>query len=237
MENFSEKRTVLVVEDNEMNREILSELLMDEYDVIQAENGLVGLEELEKNGGNLSAVLLDVYMPECNGFEFLERKRQDGRYDSVPVIVMTGSGSVDDEIRCLELGATDFVTKPYNIEVVKNRMKSVIRLRESAAMLNRLEQDALTGLYSKEFFSHNAGVVLQSNPDAAYDIICSDVNNFRTMNERYGRDRCDRFLRSLAETLLQIIPGVIIGGRIGADVFAFLAEHREDWTTAKRAKR
>lgn len=230
MENFSEKRTVLVVEDNEMNREILCELLMDEYDVLEAENGFAGLDQLAKHGGELSAVLLDVYMPECNGFEFLERKRQDGRYDSVPVIVMTGSGSVDDEIRCLELGATDFVTKPYNIEVVKNRMKSVIRLRESAAMLNRLEQDAMTGLYSKEFFAHNAGIVLQSNPDAAYDIVCSDVNNFRTMNERYGRERCDHFLRSLAETLLKRLPGVIIGGRVGGDVFAFLTEHRDDWT-------
>ena len=230
MDSFSEKRTVLVVEDNEMNREILCELLMDEYVVLQAENGLAGLEQLGEHGKELSAILLDVYMPECDGFEFLERKKQDSRFDSVPVIVMTGSESVDDEIRCLELGATDFVTKPYNIEIVKNRMKSVIRLRESASMLNRLERDELTGLYSKEFFTHNAGIILQSNPEAKYDIICSDVNDFRTLNERYGRNQCDVFLRFLANAIPRVLPGMVIGGRMGADVFAFLTEHREDWT-------
>ena len=227
LDNFSEKRTVLVVEDNEMNREILCDLLLDDYEVLQAENGLDGLQQLEEHNGDISVVLLDVYMPVCDGYEFLERKRADGRYDSVPVIVMTASGSVDDEIRCLELGATDFVTKPYNIEVVKNRIMSVIRLRESAAMLNRLELDELTRLYSKEFFFHNAGIVLQSNPGVKYDLVCSDVDNFRTMNERYGRDNCDMFLRYLAERVKKTLPGVVVGGRVGADVFAFLTEHQE----------
>ncbi len=230
MDSFSEMRTVLVVEDNEMNREILCDLLMDEFEVLQAENGLVGLQRLEEANGKVSAVLLDVYMPVCDGFEFLERRQKDGRFDSVPVIMMTASDSVDDEIHCLEMGATDFVTKPYNIEVVKNRIKSVIRLRESAAMLNRLERDSLTGLYSKEFFFHNVELLLQGNGDKHYDIVCSDVDNFRTLNEHYGRDQCDNFLRYLAEKVPGIIPGVVFGGRIGPDVFAFLAEHQEgDW--------
>ena len=231
MEGFTERRTVLVVEDNDMNREILSDLLEDDFDVIQAENGLVGLLKLEESGSDISMVLLDVYMPLCDGFTFLERKRESGRFDSVPVIVMTASDSVDDEIRCLKLGATDFITKPYNIEVMKNRMMSLIRLQESSTMLNRLELDDLTRLYSKEFFFHNAGIVLQTDPDAHYDIVCCDVENFRTMNDRYGRDQCDRFLHDLAAWLPQVLPGMILGGRLGADVFAFLTEHQEgDWT-------
>ncbi len=231
MEGFTERHTVLVVEDNDMNREILCDLLEDDFNVLQAENGVVGLLTLEEHGGDIAMVLLDVYMPVCDGFTFLERKQESGRFDSVPVIVMTASDSVDDEIRCLKLGATDFITKPYNIEVMKNRMKSLIRLQESAAMLNRLELDDLTRLYSKEFFFHNASIVLQSNPDGRYDIVCCDVENFRTMNERYGREQCDNFLHDLAAWLPQILPGMIVGGRIGADVFAFLTEHQEqDWT-------
>ena len=231
MEGFTERHTVLVVEDNDMNREILCDLLEDDFDVLQAENGVVGLLTLEERGNDIAMVLLDVYMPVCDGFTFLERKQESGRFDSVPVIVMTASDSVDDEIRCLKLGATDFITKPYNIEVMKNRMKSLIRLQESATMLNRLELDELTRLYSKEFFFHNASIVLQSNPDGRYDIVCCDVENFRTMNERYGRDQCDNFLHDLAAWLPQILPGMIVGGRIGADVFAFLTEHQEqDWT-------
>lgn len=233
MDAIPEKRTVLVVEDNEMNREILSELLSDDYEVLQAEDGIVGLEVLEANGRKISAILLDVYMPRCDGFGFLERKQQSGLFDSVPVIVMTASDSAEDEIRCLGLGATDFVVKPYNIEVLKNRLMSVIRLRESSSMIDRLELDETTRLYSKEFFVHNAERLLKADPEGKYDLLCSDVENFRAMNERYGRDNCDRFLHDLAEELLGIVPGSAIGGRIGADVFAFLMEHQDDdsWTS------
>ena len=225
------KRTVLVVEDNDMNREILCELLADDYEVLEAENGNVGLDQLSAHSGEIALVMLDVYMPECDGFEFLERKRQDPRFDTIPVIMMTASNTVDDEIRCLELGASDFITKPYNVEVMKNRMKSMIRLRESSTMLGRLESDGLTGLYSKEFFYHSVEEVLRANPDERYDIVCSDVENFRALNDRYGTEQCDSFLRAIADDLTERIPGLLFGGRIGADVFAFLLRHREDsWT-------
>ena len=92
------KRTILVVEDNELNREMLCAFLSDDFDIIQAENGLVGLEQLEQNYEDLSLVLLDVYMPECDGFEFLRRKGADERFAAVPVIVATASDAAEDEI-------------------------------------------------------------------------------------------------------------------------------------------
>ena len=73
----SGKRTVLVVEDNELNREMLSALLEEDFNVLQAENGLVGLEQLSKHYNDLSLVLLDLFMPECDGFEFLKQKSAD----------------------------------------------------------------------------------------------------------------------------------------------------------------
>lgn len=223
-----QKRTILVVEDNDMNREILCDLLADDYNVLEAENGLVGLEQLDRHSGEIALIMLDVYMPECDGFEFLSRKGKDPRFDTVPVIMMTASNTVDDEIHCLELGASDFITKPYNVEVMKNRIKSFIRLRESSAMLGRLETDALTGLYSKEFFYHELEELLRARPDAKFDLVCSDVENFRVMNDRYGTDHCDRFLRALSDDFRKNLPGLVFGGRIGADVFAFLVEHRSD---------
>ncbi|MBQ9412660.1 MAG: EAL domain-containing protein [Oscillospiraceae bacterium] len=226
IETTERKRTVLVVEDNEMNREILTELLLDDYEVLEAENGQVGLDQLYARYEDISLVMLDCYMPVCDGFEFLERKREDSRFDTIPVIMMTASSEVDDEIRCLELGASDFVTKPYNAEVLKNRMMSVIRLRESSAVLGYLESDLLTGLYSKEYFYIKLQQLLQAS-GASYDILCSDVENFRGMNERWGTARCDEFLRDLADRMRKNIPGIVLGGRIGADVFAFLTEHRE----------
>ena len=222
------KHTVLIVEDNETNREILCALLEDDYEVLQAENGLIGLAQLGQHSDDISLVMLDVYMPECDGYTFLERKREDPRFDSIPVIMMTGSNTVDDEIRCLELGATDFITKPYNVEVMKNRMKSVIRLRESSSMLGRLETDSLTGLYSSEFFYHTVEEVLAANPNEQYDVVCSDIEHFRILNDRYGTAQCNSFLRTVANDLNERIPGLIFGGRIGPDVFAFLLHHREE---------
>jgi diguanylate cyclase (GGDEF)-like protein len=172
-------------------------------------------------------VLLDAYMPVCDGFEFLRRRREDELLERVPVIVTTASNTKEDEIRALELGANDFVTKPYNYEVVKNRINNVIRLRETASMLNQLERDDTTLLFSKEFFFRYAHSTMVGNPDQRYDIICSDIENFKTLNDRYGRERCDQLLRQLAQVLSAAIPGMILGGRIGGDVFAFLVRHRQ----------
>ncbi len=219
------KRSILIVEDNEMNREMLCAVLEENYRILQAENGLVGLDLLEQNYQDLSLVLLDVFMPECDGFEFLRRKKQNADLDTVPVIVMTASNSTEDEIRCLELGANDFVTKPYNFDIILNRANNIIQLRESASMLNHLMWDNGTGLYSKEFFYRYAAEEMAQNPDTDYDMICSDVERFKTMNDRYGQKKCDEFLRHLADRLSEVLPEAVYGGRIGGDIFGFLLKH------------
>ena len=93
-------------------------------------------------------------MPVCDGFEFLERIQGDVLLSSVPVIVTTGSNRLEDEERSLELGAVDFVTKPYNAKIVRERINGVIKLRESAAILSVVEFDDLTqGFIPNRHFS------------------------------------------------------------------------------------
>lgn len=225
------KQTLLIVEDNDMNREILTDLLSDDYNVLQANNGLVGLQVMEEHYQELSLILLDIFMPECDGFGFLAKKKEKSLFDSIPVIVMTSSNTVEDEIRCLELGASDFLAKPYNTEVMKNRIRSTIRLREASSMLNRLEKDSLTGLYTKEYFFHLAENALHKNSSLKFDLLCCDVENFRRLNDRFGKDKCDEFLRIIARRLTETVPSLVIPGRMGSDIFAFLFEHQEDnWT-------
>lgn len=110
------KRELLVVEDNELNREILAEILMPDYVVHQAENGKEGLDLLRQRAAKISLVLLDIQMPVMNGYEFLDAVRQEVRFANIPIIVMTSSGEAKEEIRCLESGASDFVSKPYDPE-------------------------------------------------------------------------------------------------------------------------
>ena len=104
-------------------------MLCDQYDVLCAEDGAVGLKLLEEHYAELSVVLLDMFMPVCDGFQFLKEAKQNPILALVPIIVMTGSERQEDEARCLELGASDFVPKPYNQRVVKARINSVIKLK------------------------------------------------------------------------------------------------------------
>ncbi len=85
-------------------------------------------------------------MPVLNGFEFLEFRRNDERFGPIPVIVTTSSEETDDEQTCLELGANDFVRKPYDTNIILNRVANTIRLRESASIVNQLRWDSITGL-------------------------------------------------------------------------------------------
>ena len=225
-ERTGAKRKILVVEDNAINREMLRVMLEGDFEVLQAENGLVGLQLLEAEYQSLSLVLLDVYMPECDGFEFLRRKKLDDRYDTVPVIVATASGLMEDEIRCLELGANDFIVKPYNFQIMSNRINNMIKLRESAALVNQLTWDKVTGLYSKEFFHRAVEDALTAHPAAEYDLVCSDIENFKSLNDRYGEKNCDTLLHDLAERSARVLPGYVAGGRIGGGTFAFLVKHR-----------
>ena len=177
---------------------------------------------MEENSDDVAVVLTDLDMPQVNGYELIAKIRSENRFNSVPVIVTTETSEIHVEVKCLKLGASDFVSKPYNPEVVRHRVRSLIKLRESMAMLNTLEKDALTGLYSKEFFYQRVTDILAKNPDADYDIICTDIENFKVINEKYGTEVGDKVLAYLASEFSSSIPGYEIGGRISGDRFAVL---------------
>ena len=103
------KKTVLVVEDQEMNREILKALLEDRYTVIGAENGLEALEILKTDSERISAILLDIVMPVMDGYGFLEEFKKEPEYNKIPVIVTTDKDADETEEKALALGANDFV--------------------------------------------------------------------------------------------------------------------------------
>ena len=143
---------ILIVEDNELNREILSSILSDHYRILEAENGLEALQILRQSRDDIALILLDVMMPVMDGYAFLDCAKADPDLSMIPVIVMTQSDSEADEVTALAHGATDFVPKPYRPQVILHRVASIIKLRETAAMVNLFEYDRLTGMYSKVFF-------------------------------------------------------------------------------------
>ena len=193
------RKHILVVEDNELNRAMLCEILTEQYSVLEAGNGQEALNILSQSGDSVSLILLDVMMPVMDGYAFLDQLRGEPELSLIPVIVMTQGSSEEDEVAALAHGATDFVPKPYRPQVILHRVASLIKLRETAAMVNMFQYDRLTGLYSKEFFYQKARERLDADLNNTYTILCTNIENFKLYNDSFGREAGDRLLKKVAD--------------------------------------
>lgn len=116
--------TILIVDDMIVNRLILKGIIENDYNVLESESGVRALELLEQ-GEKIDIILLDLIMPEMSGIEFLHIIKQDERYRNIPVIVNTQAGERENEVKALEVGADDFLVKPYHPEIVKRRIANI----------------------------------------------------------------------------------------------------------------
>lgn len=224
------KRRILVVEDNTLNRSLLCEILKPDYDVVEAENGREALERLAQYAGHFSLILLDIVMPVMDGYAFLAAVKDDPKFDSIPVIVTTQNDGESEEVAALSCGAADFVAKPYKPQIILHRVANIIHLRETAALINEIQFDPLTGLYSKAFFCRQVQECLLQNPDKEYDIICSDIVNFKLVNDVYGTPAGDRLLQAVSQSYTENTYGKGICGHLHADQFACMIEHHWEYT-------
>lgn len=225
---MTQKKQILIVEDNEFNRAMLSEILSHEYQVLEAENGQVALDILQQHKNSISLILLDVVMPVMDGYTFLEKVKVDDELALIPVIVMTQGDSEEDEVTALSHGATDFVPKPYRPRVILHRMANLIRLRETAALVNQFQYDRLTGLYSKEFFYRKVRERLNENPEKEYVIVSSNIENFKLYNDTFGTKAGDQLLCESALALRRMVGEKGICGRYSADRFLCLQEREQE---------
>ena len=227
------QKQILVVEDNMINRDMLREILSEEYLVLEAENGLEAMKILERCRDDIALILLDMVMPVMDGYTFLDRIKADPELALVPVIVMTQSDSRDDEIAALAHGATDFVPKPYRPQVILHRVANIIKLRENAAMVNLLQYDRLTGLYTKEFFYRKVRERLDEHPGEDYIIVCSNIENFKLYNDAFGMEAGNRLLQEIAARIPLYAGEDAICGRYVADRFICL-QKRAYWLEARQ---
>ena len=139
----SEKPSILIVDDSEMNRVILNEMLKDEYRVLEADNGRAALDMVDRYGDELSLVLLDIIMPGMNGFEVLGELSRRTVADSLPIIMISSEDSDDVVLRAYELGASDYINRPFDARVVRRRVSNTIRLYA--------KQRRLTSLLSQQY--------------------------------------------------------------------------------------
>ena len=222
------KKRILIVEDNDLNRAMLYEILSNEYQVLEAENGQEALDILKQQKEEIALILLDVMMPVMDGYTFLDRIKEETDLALIPVIVMTQSDSEADEVTALAHGATDFVPKPYRPKVILHRVANIIKLRETAAIVNLLQYDRLTGLYSKEFFYQKVRERLEKEPETEFTIVCSNIENFKLYNDNYGIPAGDILLQRIAGMLQEKGGPDSICGRFGADRFLCMRERYKE---------
>ena len=232
MEQTKEKPVMLIVDDVEINRVVLTQFFQDEYLIIEAQNGREALDVIEKQP--VSVVLMDLVMPVMDGFELLGVLKRDTRYAELPVIVMTAHSDGDSGARAMEMGAADFITKPYNPIIVRCRVKNVMarlenewRKIEQAAKdrqiieLHRyIEKDSLTGLYNRETFYQRASALIQRDPDRQYSIIYLDISCFKVINDLFHVETGNLILKTAAYYFMAVIDEAYGAcGRIEADHF------------------
>lgn len=126
MDNQTEKRKILIVDDMELNRALLCEMFQTKYTIYEAENGAHALEILERESDNIAVVLLDLIMPVLDGFGVLEEMERMSLTGRVPVIMITAENSEGVMQRGYEMGAADIVTKPFNPNIVIQRVHNII---------------------------------------------------------------------------------------------------------------
>lgn len=224
------KRNILVADDEMINRELLNNILCDEYDVLMAEDGEMAYDVIKKNRNTLSLILLDLMMPKLNGLDLLSRLKEDPDLKGIPVIVLTSDQA--SEVESLVRGAADFIPKPYpQPDVIRARISRSIELAEDRQIISATERDELTGLYSYEYFSRYAEQFDKYHPNSEMDALCLDVNHFHIVNERFGMAKGDEILRKIAGCLLTVFSSsdsVIC--RKNADTFLVYCTHRDDYT-------
>ncbi len=141
------KQKILIVDDSEMNREILQDMLSDEYDLAEAKNGAEAIDFLTNTKDKIDLILLDIVMPEMDGFSFLEKMNENGWIADIPVIIISADNGTPSVVRAYDLGVSDFIGRPFDTAIVHKRVRNTIMLyAKQKKLMNMITQQ----IYEKE---------------------------------------------------------------------------------------
>ncbi len=237
MEN-SRKR-VLIADDAELNREILKNILHDQFDVVEAKNGAEALKIMSNKESGISILLLDILMPETDGFGVLEIMKKRGYLDYIPVIIISSESTANSVDKAYELGATEFITKPFNPAVVRHRVMNNIRLFNRQQALMQIVTDKVyeRNRYADMMINILSTVMEVKNGESGLHILHINTitrilaETLLTMTDKYTYTKEDIQLISNASSLHDIgkmaIPDEIINkpGKLTAEEFAVMKTH------------
>ncbi|MBM4055545.1 MAG: diguanylate cyclase [Planctomycetes bacterium] len=197
------RQKILIVDDVPLNIKILGQALRCDYEIVIASSGKEALNiAASENAPDI--ILLDIIMPKMDGYEICKKLKEDLRTQHIPIIFISSKAEVEEETKGLELGAVDYITKPFCIPIVKARVKTHLNLKKKSDMLEKLACiDGLTNIENRRRFDefirqewHRA-----RRAKIPLSLIFSDVDFFKSFNDNYGHTAGDECLLRVAQTL------------------------------------
>lgn len=220
--SLKEESRILIVDDAKDTQLLLEfDLSAAGYQVRCCDSGQAAIDELEDLDVDL--ILLDMYMPGLSGLETLKQLKAQEKTSMIPVIMLSASTDEDEVVAALELGAGDYVSKPYVAKVLLARMRTAIRLKEKTDQLEHLAKtDFLTGINNRGSFYEltNNAISLANRVGHPIVIAMLDIDLFKQVNDNYGHDAGDQVLRSFSQAMKEVFRDYDIIGRVGGEEFA-----------------
>lgn len=216
-----DKAKILIVDDEPFNINLLNAVLKADYKIMVATSGAQALKGAA--AGKPDLILLDIMMPEMDGYEVIRRLKADDATQNIPVIFITAMGNAEDETRGFELGAVDYITKPFNRSVVKARVRTHMHVKRKNDLLERLVSiDGLTEIPNRRAFDEiREREWRRSMRVGQYiSIAMIDVDMFKQYNDNFGHGAGDECLMRIAREISRCVrrPGDFVA-RYGGEEF------------------
>jgi len=230
---------LLVVDDQPVNVQLLYRVFAADHQVFAATEGNKALEIARQQQPDL--ILLDVVMPELDGFEVCRRLKSDELTRDIPVIFLTANADPDSEAHGLDVGAVDFIGKPFNTKVVRARVKTHVTLKRQGDLLRRwVFLDGLTGIANRRQFDASLEREWESarGSQLPLSLLLFDVDFFKQFNDLYGHVQGDKCLTDIAQTLnLAAVGPRDVVARFGGEEFVILLPETDAIGAQRVAKR
>lgn len=236
----NKKPTVLIVDDMTTNLMVLSDLLDDDYTVKISKNGKKALE-IANSDNEVDIILLDIMMPEMDGYEVCKELKSNLKTKKIPIIFVTAKDNEADEEYGLNLGAIDYITKPFNKAIVKLRLKNHLELKLKSDMLEELSMyDGLTDIPNRRFFDEIFETYYKETKreQESLALMMIDIDYFKPYNDNYGHGKGDDTLKKVAQTLQSNLkrPTDLVS-RYGGEEFVVLLKNIDENDVKKIAKK
>jgi len=218
------KPLVLLIDDCVvLHRLLAARLSAEALELLTARSGPEGLQIARERLPSL--VLLDIEMPDMDGFEVLRQMKEDPALKDIPVIVLSGLDGAEDKVTAFDLGAYDFVTKPFNLAELRARVRAALRMHSLMQMLSqRAQLDGLSGLWNRAYFDAQweAEVARATRHGHPLSLALLDIDHFKSINDTYGHPAGDAVIQTVAEVFQAGIRQSDVACRYGGEEFALI---------------